>query len=78
MSETYSSSDIESVLRDLAYKCIAENEQVYDEDFIDAFNNAIPMYKTNKERIDQIRSWAKNRTKRASTQIDTPEVKVIE
>ena len=78
MSETYSSSDIESVLRDLAYKCIAENEQVYDEDFIDAFNNAISMYKTNKERIDQIRSWAKNRTKRASTQIDTPEVKVIE
>lgn len=76
VSENYSGSDIETVLRSLAYTSIADNKTIYDEDIINAFNNSISMYKTNKERIEKIRQWAKDRTTNASTY--TREVEVIE
>ncbi len=76
VSENYSGSDIESVLRSLAYSAIADNRTIYDEDIINAFNNSLSMYKTNKEKIDKLREWSIDRTTNASSY--TPEVKVIE
>ncbi len=71
LSENYSSSDIESTIRDLAYSSISDNKQINDENIIKAFSNSISIYKTNKEKIDIIRTWAKDRTKKASTEIFT-------
>lgn len=67
MTENFSSSDIESVLRDLAYQVIANNKQLTTTDIAYAYSQAISMYKTNKEKIDSLRDWAKNRTKKASS-----------
>lgn len=70
ITENYSSSDLESILRDLAYSKIANNKVITEEDIINAFSKSISMYKTNKEKIDTIRTWAKDRTRRASNIID--------
>lgn len=66
ITENFSSSDIESVLRDLAYSVIANNKQITTGDIANAYKNTISMYKTNKEKIDTLRDWAKDRTKKAS------------
>ena len=66
ITENYSSSDIESVLRDLAYSVIANNKKINTNDVINAYNKSLSVYKTNKEKIDALRDWAKDRTKKAS------------
>ena len=66
ITENFSSSDIEAVLRDLAYSVIANNKQLTTNDIINAYNSSLSIYKTNKEKIDNLRSWAKDRTKKAS------------
>ncbi len=76
VSENYSGSDIESVLRSLAYSTIADNKTIYDEDIINAFSKSISMYKTNREKIEKLRDWAKDKTISASTY--TREVQIIE
>jgi SpoVK/Ycf46/Vps4 family AAA+-type ATPase len=66
ITDNYSGSDLESVLRNLAYSVIADGNQVTEEDFIKAFNNSISMYKTNGEKIEKIRQWAQDKTTKAS------------
>ncbi len=66
ITENFSSSDIESVLRDLAYSVIANNKQLTTSDIVNAYSKSLSIYKTNKEKIDTLRNWAKDRTKKAS------------
>ena len=66
LTDNYSGSDIESVLRDLAYDSIAENNTVNNQMIINAFKKSVSMYNTNKEKIEKIRNWAKDRTINAS------------
>ncbi len=66
ITENYTGSDIEAILRDLAYQNIAGLIEVNANTVINAFNGSVSMYNTNKEKIEKIRNWAKDRTINAS------------
>ena len=72
ITNNYTGSDIESIIRDLAYKAIAGTLQITEDKIIEAFNNSVSMYKTNKDKIDKIKEWAKDRTINASISDETP------
>ena len=66
LTENFSGSDIESKIRELAYKIVSDNLQITEEILTNLFTNAVSSYQTNKEKIDIVRNWAKNRTVPAS------------
>ncbi len=66
ITENFSGSDIESIIRDIAYRNIAGVLELSEEVVYDAFKKSISMYSTNKEKIESIREWAKDRTIHAS------------
>ena len=68
ITENYSGSDIEAVLRDLAYNSIAESIVVSNQMIIDSFKKSVSMYNTNREKVEKIRDWAKDRTINASVE----------
>ena len=77
VTTNYSGSDIEAVLRDLAYDSIAEGIEINNDMIINAFKKSVSMYNTNKEKVEKIRTWAKDRTINASipeqTEPQTPQ-----
>lgn len=66
LTENFSGSDIESKIRELAYKVVSDNIGITEEILTNLFKNAVSSYQTNKEKIDIIRNWAKDRTVKAS------------
>ena len=63
----FSGADIESCIRDIAYKLIANpNTQITDQLIIENIKTLIPLSKSNPETVDFIRSWGKNRAISAS------------
>ena len=66
ITRNFSGSDIESIIRDIAYRNIADVLELSEETVLAAFLQGVSMYKTNKEKIESIREWAKNRTIPAS------------
>ncbi len=66
LTTNYSGSDIESIIRDIAYQNIAGVSELSPETIENAFKHSVSMYQTNKEKIESIRSWAKDRTINAS------------
>ena len=66
LTENFSGSDIESKIRELAFKIVSDNLQITEEILTNLFTNAVSSYQTNKEKIDIVRNWAKNRTVPAS------------
>ena len=77
LTENFTGSDIESILRDLAYQSIAGVVEISEETVLDAFNKSVSMYQTNKEKIESIRDWAKDRTIHASKKDDVIEEKPV-
>jgi len=69
ITDNYTGSDIESIIRDLAYQAIATGTPPNEEITLEAFKNAITVYKTNREKIETIRKWADGRTINASKRI---------
>lgn len=67
MSEGFTGADLESTVRDLAYRSIANNYFVLNEEnIITAFNNVVPLSQTSPEKIEAIRDWGKERAVPAS------------
>lgn len=67
ITEGFASSDIEAVLRNLAYKLIANNQiQLTENLLIDELSKVVSLSKTNPEKINQIRAWGKERAVKAS------------
>lgn len=67
ISEGFTGADLESTVRDLAYRKIAnENFIVNEENIINSFNNVIPLSQTSPEKIEAIRDWGKSRAVPAS------------
>lgn len=67
MTEGFTGADLESTIRDLAYRDIANTNFVLNEENIrDAFNNVIPLSQTSPEKIEAIREWGKERAVPAS------------
>ena len=60
ISDGFTGADLESTVRDLAYRSIANENFVLNEDnIVTAFNNVVPLSQTSPEKIESIREWGK-------------------
>ncbi len=67
MSEGFSGADIESAIKEIAYKTIVSgDESITEHILISNFENVVPLSKTNPEKIEIIRNWGKDRAISAS------------
>jgi SpoVK/Ycf46/Vps4 family AAA+-type ATPase len=67
ISEGFTGADLEATIRDLAYRTLASDSFVLDdESVIVAFNNVVPLSQTAPEKINAIREWGKERAVPAS------------
>lgn len=67
ITDGFTGADLESTVRDLAYRCIANESFVLNADnIITAFNNVVPLSQTSPEKIESIRDWGKERAVPAS------------
>lgn len=67
LTEGFSGADIESTIKEIAYKSISSNDnQISLQTIISNFTNVVPLSRTNPERIDAIRQWGKERAVPAS------------
>ena len=67
MTEGFTGADLESTVRDLAYRVIANDGFVLDEkNVVQAFTNVVPLSQTSPEKISAIRGWGKERAVPAS------------
>lgn len=67
ISDGFTGADLESTVRDLAYRSIANANFVLDEEnIVTAFNNVVPLSQTSPEKIESIRDWGKERAVPAS------------
>ena len=67
LTEGFTGADLESTVRDLAYRVIANSDFILNEENIMiAFNNVVPLAQTSPEKIDAIREWGKERAVPAS------------
>lgn len=57
MTEGFSGADLESAIREIAYKVIADGLQLSEQLFIDVISNMVSLSKTNAENIEKIRVW---------------------
>ncbi len=67
ITDGFTGADLESTVRDLAYRTIANpNFVLSEENIITAFNNVVPLSQTSPEKIEAIREWGKERAVPAS------------
>ena len=67
MTDGFTGADLESTVRDLAYRQISSAGFVMDENaMLTAFNNVVPLSQTSPEKIEAIRDWGKERAVPAS------------
>lgn len=67
ITEGFTGADLESTVRDLAYRTIANISFALNvENIITAFNNVVPLSQTSPEKIESIREWGKERAVPAS------------
>ena len=67
ISEGFTGADLESTVRDLAYRKIAnDNFALSAENLQAAFENVVPLSQTSPEKIEAIRAWGKERAVPAS------------
>ena len=67
ISDGFTGADLESTVRDLAYRSIANsNFELNEENMITQFNNVVPLSQTSPEKIEAIREWGKERAVPAS------------
>lgn len=63
----FTGADLESAVRDIAYRKLANDSFEYTEQtLMDAFENVVPLSKVSPERIEAIRNWGKERAVPAS------------
>lgn len=67
LTDGFTGADLESTVRDLTYRSIANSNFVLNEEnIITAFNNVVPLSQTSPEKIEAIRDWGKERAVPAS------------
>lgn len=66
-TEGFTGADLESTIRDLSYRSIANKSfELHEENIIAAFNNVVPLSQTSPEKIEAIRDWGRERAVPAS------------
>ena len=67
LTDCFTCADLESTVRDLAYRSIANPGFVLNEEnMITSFNNVVPLSQTSPEKIEAIRDWGRERAVPAS------------
>ena len=67
LTEGFTGADLESTVRDLTYRSLANSNFVLNEEnIITAFNNVVPLSQTSPEKIEAIREWGRERAVPAS------------
>lgn len=67
LTDGFTGADLESTVRDLTYRSIAnDNFVLNEENMMTAFNNVVPLSQTSPEKIEKIRDWGKERAVPAS------------
>lgn len=66
LSEGFSGAEIEQVIISSMYDSFEENREVNDNDIINSIKNCVPLSKTMKESIENIREWSHTRAISAS------------
>ena len=67
LTEGFAGADLESAMRDIAYRLIANDSLSPTEDFVrNALENVIPLSKTSPEKILSIQEWGRERAVPAS------------
>ncbi len=67
LTDGFTGADLESAVRDLAYRTLANRDFcLNEENMLTAFNNVIPLSQTSPEKIEGIREWGKERAVPAS------------
>ena len=67
ITDGFTGADLESTVRDLTYRSMAnELFELNEENIITAFNNVVPLSVTSPEKIEAIRNWGKERAVPAS------------
>lgn len=67
MTDGFTGADLESTVRDLSYRLIANPEfRLTQENMINAFGNVVPLSQTSPEKIEAIRDWGRERAVPAS------------
>lgn len=62
ITEGFTGADLESTVRDLAYRSIANKDfAMTEENVLNAFDNVVPLSQTSPEKIESIREWGKER-----------------
>ena len=67
ITDGFTGADLESTVRDLAYRTIANDTfELTEDNIMSAFNNVVPLSQTSPEKIEEIRNWGKTRAVPAS------------
>lgn len=67
ITDGFTGADLESTIRDLAYRSVAnEAFNLNAQSIKEAFNNVVPLSQTSPEKIEAIREWGRNRAVPAS------------
>lgn len=67
LTDGFTGADLESTIRDLTYRQIANpNFVLSEENMLTAFNNVVPLSQTSPETIEAIRDWGRERAVPAS------------
>lgn len=67
LTEGFTGADLESAVRELAYRKVADpNHDLTRSEILSSFQNVVPLSQTSPEKINQIRSWGKERAVPAS------------
>lgn len=67
ISDGFTGADLESAVRDLAYRAMANPDfELTEEAVVCAFDNVVPLSQTSPEKIESIREWGKSRAVPAS------------
>lgn len=67
ISDGFTGADLESAVRDLAYRTMANPDfELTEEAVVCAFDNVVPLSQTSPEKIESIREWGKSRAVPAS------------
>ncbi|MCL2664469.1 MAG: AAA family ATPase [Defluviitaleaceae bacterium] len=67
ITDGFTGADIESAVREIAYRLVAnDNFELNESGIISTFNNVVPLSQTSPEKIESIRDWGKERAVPAS------------
>ena len=77
LSKGFSGSDIETSIRDIAYKIISTEQNLTENIIIDAFKTSIPLSISNPDKIEIIRKWGKERAVPASIKNFKEEIETL-